>query len=107
MLVLRLAPLPQLQACSLIDKPVTDLAGQEDVWMQPQCLLIQQVAQGAIQVAQAEVGAEGHQGLRSVRRHAGGRQVGPSRTGASRGDGEASTLTGSLAEPQPREWERN
>lgn len=29
------------------------------------------------------------------------------RTGASRGDSEASALTGSLAEPQPREWERN
>lgn len=33
MLMLRLVPLPQPRACSLIDEPVTDLAGQEDVWM--------------------------------------------------------------------------
>ena len=67
-------PCPEPRACSLIDEPVTDLAGQEDVWMQPQGLLVQQVAQGAVQVAQAEVGAEGHQGLGGVGRHAGSRQ---------------------------------
>ena len=65
-LMLRLRPLPQPHACSLVDEPVTDLTGQEDVRMEPQSLLVQQVAQGAIQVAQAEVGAEGHQGLRGV-----------------------------------------
>lgn len=31
-LILRLVSHPA-QACSLIDEPVTDLAGQEDVWM--------------------------------------------------------------------------
>lgn len=44
--MLRLRPLPQPHACSLVDEPVTDLAGQEDVWMEPQSLLVQQVAQG-------------------------------------------------------------
>ena len=51
---------PRPRACSLVDEPVTDLTGQEDVWMQPQGLLVQQVAQGAVQVAQAEVSAKGH-----------------------------------------------
>ena len=72
---------PQPRACSLVDEPVTDLAGQEDVWMQPQGLLVQQAAQRAVQVAQAEVGAEGHQGLGGVGRHAGGQQVGHTGTG--------------------------
>ena len=51
---------PRPRACSLVDEPVTDLTGQEDVRMQPQGLLVQQVAQGAVQVAQAEVSAKGH-----------------------------------------------
>lgn len=76
-LMLRLTPTPQPPARSLIDEPVTDLAGQEDVWVEPQGLLVQQVAQRAIQVAQAEVSAEGHQGLRGVGRHAGGQAGGP------------------------------
>lgn len=77
MLCVRLTPVPQPLACSLIDEPVADLAGQEDVWMQPQRLLVQQVAQRAIQVAQAEVSAEGHQGLGGVGRHAGGGWTNP------------------------------
>lgn len=99
--------LPQPCACLLVDEPVTDLAGQEDVWMQPQGLLVQQVAQGAVQVAQAEVGAEGHQGLGGVGRHAGSRQVGHTGTGAPRGNSDALILTGSLAELRPGEGERS
>lgn len=73
---------PGLQgACSLVDEPVADLTGQEDVGVQPQGLLVQQVAQGAVQIAQAEVGAEGHEGLGSVGRHAGDRQLDHSRSG--------------------------
>lgn len=105
MLCVRLTPVPQPLACSLIDEPVADLAGQEDVWMQPQRLLVQQVAQRAIQVAQAEVGAEGHQGLGGVGRHAGGGWVDQSGTGAPRGSRDSPALTGSLAEPQPGEQE--
>lgn len=43
--------------------------------MQPQGLLVQQVAQGAVKIPETEVGTEGHQGLGRVGRHAGGRQV--------------------------------
>lgn len=61
--------------CLLIDQLVTDFTGQEDVWMQPQGLLVQQVSQGAIEIPETEVSTEGHQGLRRVGCHAGRRQV--------------------------------
>lgn len=86
--------------CSLIDQLVTDFTGQEDVWMQPQGLLVQQVAQGAIKIPETEVSTEGHQGLRSVGRHAGRRQV-ATLGWTHKGNYKFSTLTRSLAEPQP------
>lgn len=53
----------------LVDKFVTDLAWQEDVGMEPECFVVQEVAESPLQVAKAVIGAQGHQWLGTVGRH--------------------------------------